>query len=238
MKNSLNEFDISYVLKELSEKRPLFHNERDLQFELALKIRELYNCDIRLEYYYGNESDGKRCYIDIVAIDRGNNICILFELKYKTKKFSNTLNGEYFSLYQHNARDQGCVYIHSDLQRLENLCINKEKINGLDILKAYVVFITNDKGYQKEFGKNTAFAEFALNNQKCIEGSPRFLNSSTGEKYTKEEIKAGKLSSAKRFDSLNLDYKYTYLIEWKEYSKLTDKAKAYQLVFEIPPKNK
>lgn len=237
MKKSLNEFDISYVLKELSEKRPLFHNERDLQFELALKIKELYNCDIRLEYYC-NEIDGKRCYIDIVAIDRGNNICILFELKYKTKKFSDTLNGEVFNLKQQGARDYGCVYIHSDLQRLENLCLNKKKINGLNILKAYVVFITNDDGYQKDFGENTAFAEFALNYPKCIKGSPWFINSSTGKQYDKDEIKAGKLPSAKRFDSLNLDYEYTYPIEWKEYNKLTDKAKAYQLVFEISPKNK
>jgi hypothetical protein len=116
---SLKEFDVSNVIKKLSEKRPLFHNERDFQFELALMIKDMYECEIRLEYFYKTDVNGKRCYIDLIAYD--DNYCIAFELKYKTKKFKGEAGSENYDLKEQSAQDHGCVYVLSDLKRLEAL---------------------------------------------------------------------------------------------------------------------
>ena len=48
----LKNINIKKIIELLSQRRPIFHNERDFQFEFALLLKELYNSDVRLEYFY------------------------------------------------------------------------------------------------------------------------------------------------------------------------------------------
>jgi len=42
--------DLNVIVSNLSEKRPIFHSEKDFQFALSWKIQEMYeNLKIRLE---------------------------------------------------------------------------------------------------------------------------------------------------------------------------------------------
>ena len=222
MKELIN-FNVYDVMKKLSAKRPLFHNERDFQFELAWLIKESYQCEIRLEYYYKTDVNGKRCYIDLIAFD--NNYCIAFELKYKTKGLSEEIDGEIYNLKEQGARDYGCVFVLSDLKRLEDLVSNNESIINRTINKGYVIFITNDTKYkEKAFRKGSIFEEFSLTQDRIIEA-----------KHTLGFIinKAISETSAKPFEGINFTYLNTYKVDWKEYNMLSDNAKAYYLVFEI-----
>ena len=115
----LKNFNIKKIIELLSQRRPIFHNERDLQLEFALLLKELYNSDVRLEYFYSlesaNDKHNKRNYIDIVL--QNSNDCILIELKYKTKTPKETIihNGELFLLQNYGAQDYGCYSVLSDL---------------------------------------------------------------------------------------------------------------------------
>lgn len=213
---SLKEFDVSNVIEKLSEKRPLFHNERDFQFELALMIKDMYECEIRLEYYYRTDENNKRCYIDLIAYD--NNYCIAFELKYKTMKYDGKLNDELYELKEQGARDWGCAYVLSDLKRLEDLVLSGDIIGGRKINKGFVIFITNDEKYKKEY-KGELFKEFSLTDNKIIES----IN--TENKINRRSFKP--------FKNIKFEYKNSYTVNWNDYCSET---KTYLLVFEIPPK--
>lgn len=51
--------DVENILKVVSNKRPLFHNEKDFQFEFALALQQL-GYKIRLETYVGKENDKRK----------------------------------------------------------------------------------------------------------------------------------------------------------------------------------
>ena len=226
-KTSLKCFDINNVLQSLSKKRPLFHNERDFQFELAWQIKELYDCDIRLEYYYKTEANGKRNYIDIIAFD--NSHCIAFELKYKTKRFYGKVEKEDYNLKYQSARDLGCAYVLSDLCRLQKLITSESIIGGKLIDKGYVILLTNDEKYKKGFVEKTLFAKYGLINGKVIEGDMCFPRSYNGKELSQ--------TSAAIFKNTDLDFgKEKYIIDWADYNNRTDNSHLYKLIFEIPAK--
>lgn len=162
-KKSIDEFCIEYVLKELSKVRPLFHNERDFQFEIALIIKEMYDVELRLEYYVSDNKKNEeskyvdnRQYLDLLVFEKNKKVqnknrkCIIIELKYKTKEWKNDENSdEQYNLKNQGAKDYGSYYIYRDLKRIEEWCKNYKDNNlkNYDILNGYVVFLTNDDGY-------------------------------------------------------------------------------------------
>ena len=228
MKEALKNLDVNGLLKDLAKKRPLFHNERDFQFEIAQLIKEKYDCDIRLEYYYGNDTNAKRCYIDLVAMH--NNYKIAFELKYRTQKFEGTVKDEKFDLKEQGARDLGCIYIHTDLHRLEDL-VNKKEFD-----KGYVIFLTNDEKFRDNpFKKGSMSEQFSLseyeykNNKK----EKKEKNVITGEVAFNHNGKDHNDTSVK-----NCDESYTfngyYPIVWNDYSTYgTEDDKVYSLVLTV-----
>ena len=110
--------DVDNILKELSKRRSLFHNEKDFQFEFALLMQQL-GYKTRLETYVGKEN-GKRKYIDLVVIDEEKQECYLFEFKYKTKNKKLIINNEAYDLFNHETRDLGSYAFLKDVERIES----------------------------------------------------------------------------------------------------------------------
>ncbi|SFB66442.1 hypothetical protein [Ruminococcus albus] len=222
MKEALKNLDVNGLLKDLAKKRPLFHNERDFQFEIAQLIKEKYDCDIRLEYYYGNDTNAKRCYIDLVAMH--NNYKIAFELKYRTKKFEGTVKDEKFDLKEQGARDWGCIYVHTDLHRLEDL-VNKKEFE-----KGYVIFLTNDEKFRDNpFKKGSMSEQFSLTKD-TIKGTVKFQHEENGKKH--EETSVKNCAESYKFNG-------KYPIKWNEYrypKTVDDKFKVHSLVLCVEKK--
>lgn len=89
------------VMRQLAEKRPIFHNEADFQHALAWELHERYpTLSVRLEYRPPHVS--KRMNTDI-CLDGGYEQ-IVIELKYKTRRLKTETNGELFDLLDQSAR--------------------------------------------------------------------------------------------------------------------------------------
>lgn len=226
-KEQLSKFNIDTVLEELSKRRPLFHNERDFQFELAWQIKELYECEIRLEYYYKTNENNKRCYIDLFTYSK--DYCIAFELKYKTKSIKDNIviRNEYFDLKNQSARDLGSASVCADLCRLQKLITNKAKIGKRVINKGYVVFLTNDENYKKGFRPGTMFADFGLTHESYIPSKKKVLGFNLNGKDISK-------TSAAQFENTDFDFEdKSYYIKWNDYNKRNNNSHLFKLIFEI-----
>jgi len=198
--------DVSEILKELSIKRPLFHNEKDFQFEFSLLMQQL-GFKIRLETSVCKEN-GKRKYIDLVAFDEEKQECYLFEFKYKTIDKKITIDGEMYDLFNHGARDLGSYAFLKDVERIEKL-INKT-IFGYKVKEGYAIFLTNDFGYTRGFKQNSLCYNYGLEEGKLFKSNNtiKFLIPNDKEK---EDTCVFKLDEIK--------FKNEYEVKWEEYSK-------------------
>ena len=202
------EFDLRQCIEELSKKRPLFHNEKDFQLELAWLIKEQdqeqKKYKVRLECFFDDMENGKRSYVDIVVFDEQSKECALVELKYKTIAQSVEIDGEKYNLRNQVARDEGCYAVLSDLSRLEGKL--GEKIGAYTVKQIYSCILTNDNRYKKGFRKNTLFYNFGLENGRKIEADSDIkfiLNRKSFED-----------TCARRFHEIRLMHQYT--VNWNE----------------------
>lgn len=206
------DFELKKVMNELKKERPVFHNERDFQFALAWKIKEIYpDYIIRLEYCYPQMQNNKRSYVDLVLSD--DNRCILFELKYKTvlADIFDPQMQEIYHLQNHSAQDYGCHAVLNDLSRIEKEVINGGQINGRQVIGAYSILITNDKKYQKGFHPDSLFGNYGFNQNKRFYAGKRIeFIVPTGK--TKPE------TCAKNFEEITLLRDYD--VHWETYSDL------------------
>ena len=146
----------------LNKSNRIFFNERDLQMNLALWLKQHSKWDVEVEYYVpssaffnqnnypwkkANRNDPQDMYIDIVVIYGTEYVPI--ELKYKTKKTSG-FNSPRFgnnaitaNLKNQSAQDLGRYDFWKDVHRLEVLktVFNPAKLNGI------ALFVTNDPAY-------------------------------------------------------------------------------------------
>jgi hypothetical protein len=230
MKN-LSEFNINGIMSQLSQRRPIFHNERDFQFELAKEIESIYEVsNVRLEYFFSdnfNEESGrhKKEYIDIVVFDKENR-CILLELKYKkcnaktvdarketTPEFK--YNKECFYLNNSGARNFSCYDVLRDLFRLERLTNNLKTGNSYynfkdkQIVGYYTILLTNELGYRDiGFIIENNFAAFDL---KANADGEVIINN------IEYEVKKPEAKNSKgRKD--NFKFKQSYKSAWKYFS--------------------
>ena len=125
------------LLTELSGKRPIFHNEFDLQYELAWSIRTLLpdTSKVRVELPY----DGK--WLDI-HVSEENGSSTVIELKYKAKNTEVPLviNGEAFNFQPDNTTNAKYDF-WLDVERLQGYAkANKQ-------CAAYAIFLTNNCSY-------------------------------------------------------------------------------------------
>lgn len=198
--------NIANSLIELSKRRPLFHNEKDFQFEFALLLQQL-GYKIRLETYVGKEN-GKRKYIDLVAIDEEKQECYLFEFKYRTISKEVAINNEVYDLFNHGARDLGSYAFLKDVERIEKLV--DKTIFGYKVKEGYAIFLTNDFGYTKGFKLNSLCYNYGLEEGKI------FKSNNTVKFLIPNEIE----KNDTWVSFLNeITLKNEYKINWKDYSE-------------------
>jgi len=202
---------IKQTLKELSQKRPIFHSEADFQHALAWEIHQKFNkIDIRLEKRFMVNELGE-IYVDILL--KIDDAAIAIETKYTTKKLEIKLNGEEFVLKNHSALDVRRYDFLLDMYRLEKLKSAGKVVIG------YAVFLTNDPGYWKEpKRKNTNDENFRIHQGRKIKANETLQwapNTSKGTKKGRERL---------------LRFEKEYSFEWELYSKDTHYEFKYLLV--------
>ena len=190
--------DIDAVLKQLKNKRPIFHSEADFQFALAWELQQQYlDASLRLEY--PSPGDPQK-HIDIL-VRLGNDVYPI-ELKYKKAKFRAVVNGEQYSLTDHSAQDLGKYDFVKDICRIEAF---REHISGHR--ESYAIFLTNDPSYWNKPKNDTAgYLEFSVNNGAVKEGTM-----SWGPSMNKGSIEG-------REEPLALSG--SYRIDWHDYSRI------------------
>ncbi|MBO8433420.1 MAG: hypothetical protein IAB08_09045 [Bacteroidetes bacterium] len=146
----------------LRENEKLLFNERDLQMNLAVYLKEQKHYDrVEVEYYLPTEmlpeykklvTRNERLYLDIVVAKEGKYLPI--ELKYKTKEvavamerfgepFSEAGEGAAGALKSHGAQDLGRYDFWKDVKRLELVKSRFGNVAG-----GLAVFLTNDTTYK------------------------------------------------------------------------------------------
>ena len=197
--------DINDVINDLSKERPIFHSEKDFQFALSWKIREMYEgLKIRLERpVYINSN--KKIHLDIFIID--NKSLILIELKYKKHEINIEWDGEEFHLSEDKAKPPSRYDFASDIIRLEK-CKENFKTEYKNIL-GYALFLTNESTYWKQPKKKDAVdREFRIHEGMLLRGKLSWGINTRGAMKNREE-------------PLNLEN--SYAIHWKDYSNFEDK---------------
>ena len=81
---SFNLRTLERIMNELGAAPRIFNSEAQFQFELAWKIKEEFDCEVRLEEL-SRISEGKKDYTDVILEKDGLRIAL--ELKYKTAKY-------------------------------------------------------------------------------------------------------------------------------------------------------
>jgi hypothetical protein len=193
--------EIAEIIKDLQQKRTVFHSESDFQFALAWVIKERYK-DAKIYLEIPVKVDSQKLYIDIVVeLDRK---LYPIELKYKTKSFNKKISdefGESYSLKKHSAQTQGRYDYLKDIYRLERILKVDEKYE-----KGYAVFLTNDKSYCEESPKeDTVDKAFQIYGGREISGLLEWSEEAS------EGTKKGR-------DNFELSGKYK--IDWKNYSQI------------------
>jgi len=195
--------DLDFVIRNLSQRRKLFHSEADFQFALAEEIKKKYaDSEVRLEY----PINGK--YIDIFILYGSDKIAI--ELKYKTAKMVwNDIHdpfNETYSLKDQSAPDLGRFDYLKDIERNESLIQSDNATVG------FTVFITNYNVYwekRKEENYTPKDLNFRIDEGKEISGKRIWLNNPSINTTGNERI-----------GGVNLKGKY--VMEWKPFSEIGD----------------
>ncbi|WP_053917076.1 hypothetical protein [Brachybacterium sp. SW0106-09] len=132
------------VMSELSRQRPAFHSEADFQHAFAqLLVKRHPSLNVRLEIPYrviGSSDLGPRTVVDLFCSDSAGGGVTAIEFKYRTRRWSGSVDGEAFQLLHHSAADLGRRYFVNDISRLERWFLS-------DGGTAFVIFLTNDGAY-------------------------------------------------------------------------------------------
>lgn len=223
--SNINDFNIDSILERLWKRRVLFHGESDLQFEMVEIIKEIYkDFIVRVEHPFIEGIDRK--YIDILVTDNKCQKGVAIELKYKTtnkdyKKIQNDrgkiiIENEPYILGHQEARNNNCYYTLKDVERLQKLVGTKLEDYEIEIIKGYVIFITNDIHYM-EYEMQGNAKDISLN----------IIN----ENHTKEFSSMPSHKTDKnKFPDLELK---KIKGEWKEEHIYNGNEKLYTLIFEI-----
>lgn len=195
--------EITNILGQLSQERPIFHSERDFQHALAWKIHTIYpGIEMRLERRV-DVLDGEP-HLDIFAVLEHSKIFAM-EVKFKPKKFKiklpNTKGlGEEYNLKGNQARNHDRYDFINDISRLEKVL--KKYPNGV----GFAIFLTNDESYWDETKskRKTSDENFRIYGGRVIEGKLRW--------------KKGFAKGTTKGPEIKLDGKYR--LNWKDYSDL------------------
>lgn len=132
------------VMSELSHQRRAFHSEADFQHAFAqLLVKRHPSLNVRLEIPYrviGSSDLGPRTVVDLFCSDSAGGGVTAIEFKYRTRRWSGSVDPEDFDLLHHSAEDLGRWDFVNDISRLERWF----KTDGGT---AFAIFLTNDGAY-------------------------------------------------------------------------------------------
>ena len=188
--------EITEIMKNLAECRPIFHLEKDFQLALSMQIQTKQGVQVRPEYPFRDE-EKKRKYLDIWIRNRK----VAIELKYKTQNLKTDKNNEDFRLRNQGAQDEGRYDFLKDVERLEKMIDDGQAKAGFAIL------LTNDHLYWTHQGRDTTSFNFRLEKERKIH---------KGEEMMWKFPRAIPKSMKKREKSIIL--RSSYELEWRPYS--------------------
>lgn len=213
---------IERIMTELGAVPRIFNSEAQFQFELTWKIKEEFNCEVRLEEL-SRISEGKKEYTDIILEKDGLRIAL--ELKYKTAKYEDESQNIY--LKAHGAADLGAYDFLWDVHRIQLL--TGMETSAKDEVKrpcdrGYAIILTNDSHYWKDATiKETIIRDFLI-------GSGEFSHGVLYKKIHKWYTLDGEEGYSKallndRSRQHEIDLKRNYFFQWKPYHTIdTDKS--------------
>lgn len=186
---------IDDLMATLALRRPLFCSEADFQHELAYEIRRSnVNLGVRLEWPLTAPARGA---IDLLVIGESR---FALELKFLSKGFSTTIDGEPITLKHHGAHDQRRYDVCKDVMRMEAYAA----ATGFG---AGVLVLTNDPSYWQERARtNTVDAAFNLDHLRELTGKLAW-HELAGPGTTKGRESA-------------LEVKGRYALTWRDYVRI------------------
>lgn len=189
---------INEILSDLSNLRPIFHSEADLQHALAWEIHHRFpESLIRLEYPPSKVDESM--HLDIWCIIE--NIIYPIEVKYKTRLLDISWRGEHFYLLNQSAQDIARYDVIKDIERLEKI------VEVYNDAIGYVVFLSNDSAYWKPPREMSSIdSDYRLHQDRVITGELRW-----GGAASKGTIKGKERP---------LIIRGNYRINWATYSKV------------------
>lgn len=217
MKRKLTSFnlqELERIMEELGNVPCIFNSEAQFQFELAWKIKEAFDCEVRLEEL-SRISGKKKDYTDIIL--EKDDLQIALELKYKTAKYEDKSRNIY--LKAHGAADLGAYDFLWDVHRIQMLTGMEKTIN--DEIKCpcdrgYAIILTNDSHYWKDATiKHTINRDFLIGSGEQCRG---ILCKKRHQWYTLEgEVGYSKALKNNPSRQPAIDLKRNYFFRWKPY---------------------
>lgn len=227
-KIQLREFtksDLLNILNEFGQQKRIFNSESQFQFDLAWRIKELVDCEIRLEELSRKSLERitnkkgqivdkeKKDYTDII-LEKGE--CrIGIELKYKTIEYKNDHKNIY--LKTHGAVDLGSYDFLLDIHRLEKLVNSSDGVTK-PCQKGFSIILTNDPDYWKpRRNTNTVDCEFRINQTKV--GSDVTIKQGEHKWRNKPDGTTPKISKDRPKSIVLLK---EYITSWSFYTEVKD----------------
>ena len=167
MKAECAVLDIHGIMKELSEKRPIFHSEADFRCALAEQIRET-GVSSEIEFEFRPSSDDA-VRLDVWVADRGT----VVELKYPTETFNIEHEGERFELKESGLHEHGYYDCVKDISRLEQTVAKHS-----DVHSGVFVLLTHRPAFWKETRPSARSAVYSLHEGRTLEGNLAYRDNS------------------------------------------------------------
>ncbi|TPW73830.1 hypothetical protein [Schumannella sp. 10F1B-5-1] len=197
--------DLLAVLSSLAARRPVFHSERDFQFELAWEVRTRVP-DVRV---YLEPRPSANVHLDLAFEHDGAYSAL--ELKYLTRHWDGTdPSGQSFTLTNQGALDYGRYGGVRDVTRIESFLRSRPGSNGAAIA------LTNDSGYWRQRATTARDAAFRI---------------AEGQKLHRE-LRWSSPPSSKKHDH-PLSVAGLYELSWSNYSAFGGPDGIRQLVIEV-----
>lgn len=236
MKN-FNLPELERILNELGAVPRIFNSEAQFQFELAWKIKEKFDCEVRLEEL-SRISGKKKDYTDIILEKDDQRIAL--ELKYKTAKYEDETKNIY--LKAHGAADLGAYDFLWDVHRIQ-LLTGMETSDKDDVKRpcdrGYAIILTNDSHYWKDSTiKETINRDFLIGSGEFSHG---VLYKKLHQWYTVEgELGYSKALLNDRSRQHEIDLKRNYFFLWKPYHTIdTESHNEFKyMIVEVAPNSK
>ncbi len=215
---TFNTAALRQILEQFGNNGHIFNSEAQFQFELAWKIRELFECEVKLEELSRIEQCAKlksgkysvkKDYTDIILEKGGVRIAI--ELKYKTALV------EDLSLSNHGAVDLGTYDFMWDIKRLQTLTDKNDVSVKKHCTRGYAVILTNDCNYWRDNvnNENRIHRDFVF----CEGNSP--LTKGEHQWYLKDSNEPGSPGTVKdSFRDKSIILRKDYPYKWLDYCNL------------------